>query len=88
MRRQLFLIKSACLSLIILFGSVGWSDIQASSACQTDNKALRAMGNVNIDFVQSDGSTFSVNAKLASDNFTRAAGFQNVCESRIQTRLS
>ena len=55
--------------------------------CENDNEALRAMQSVNVTFTRSDGSSFSLEAKYANNDRTRAAGFQSVCAERIKSTL-
>lgn len=55
-----------------------------NKSCQTTNAALEAMPAVQVTLTRADGSTYQVTAKLANNNFTRAAGFQNVCASTMR----
>jgi uncharacterized membrane protein (UPF0127 family) len=52
--------------------------------CQVDNPALQAMPKIEVILTRADGSSFSMTAKLADNDSTRAAGFQRVCESTIE----
>jgi uncharacterized membrane protein (UPF0127 family) len=56
----------------------------AQSDCQIDNPALQAMPKIEVTLTRDDGSSYSMPAKLADNNTTRAAGFQRVCESTIE----
>jgi uncharacterized membrane protein (UPF0127 family) len=52
--------------------------------CEKDNDSLQAMPAVSVTFTREDGSTYELQAKLADNNATRAAGFQRVCEQTIE----
>ncbi len=54
------------------------------SVCEITNPALKAMPPVQVTLTRGDGTTYSLQAKLADNNATRAAGFQRVCESTIK----
>ena len=56
----------------------------AQADCQIDNPALRAMSKIEVTLTRDDGSSYTMPAKLADNNATRAAGFQRVCESTIE----
>ena len=53
--------------------------------CETDNAALQAMQPIEVTLTRADGSDYSMPAKLADNDTTRAAGFQHVCGSTIAT---
>jgi len=56
----------------------------AQTDCQSDNSALQAMPRIEVTLTRDDGSSYTMPAKLADNNATRAAGFQRVCESTIE----
>jgi len=58
--------------------------VHAEVECQTDNVALQSMPEIQVTLMRADGSNYSMPAKLANNNTTRAAGFQRVCESTIE----
>ena len=66
--------------LIVLFG---WQSRLFAAECELTNKALESMPLVEVTFHRADQSSFSIKAKLADDLYTRAAGFQRVCEETI-----
>lgn len=57
----------------------------ADPACEKDNDALRAMPASEITITRADGTSITLNGKLADHDTTRAAGFQRVCESTIES---
>ncbi len=70
-----------------LFISLVWLSACASAQmqkCETTNAALKAMPSVEVVLTRKDGSELLLNAKLADNNYTRAAGFQRVCESTMR----
>ena len=71
--------------LLVVFVCFASANANAKRDCETDNKELRAMPEIGITLTRSDGSTHSMRAKMASNNATRAAGFQRVCESTIES---
>lgn len=52
--------------------------------CEITNNALVSMPAVQVIATKANGATHSFTAKLANNDFTRAAGFQRVCESTIR----
>lgn len=53
--------------------------------CQTDNADLQAMPTLTIEITREDGSVYVQTGKLADNDKTRAAGFQRVCGSTIES---
>lgn len=74
-------VKSLFLLCVLLFST---SACAQNSRCETDNDALQAMPKSLLSIERSDGSRFDVKTKTATNNTTRAAGFQRVCESTIK----
>ena len=60
-----------------------WASTALAEECQLDNDALRSMPKVEVSFTRADQAPLTVQAKLADNYETRAAGFQRVCESVI-----
>lgn len=52
-------------------------------SCEVDNPALQAMPRIEVTLIQADGNAYSMPAKMANNNISRAAGFQRVCGSTI-----
>ncbi len=57
---------------------------EASVNCEVNNAALQAMPLIKVTLSRKDGSQHSLQAKLADNNSTRAAGFQRVCPETIK----
>ena len=76
--------KGFLFATIILFSLVGSTRVQGQVACEIDNDALQAMPSIDITLMKADGNYYSISAKLADNDVTRAAGFQRVCESTIE----
>lgn len=53
--------------------------------CQLDNVALQSMPDVEIKFEFPSGELLKIKTKLADNARTRAAGFQRVCASTIES---
>lgn len=65
-------------SALLMFGQVA-----LAKECELDNDALRAMPKVMVSISPESGEPHEVEAKMANNNVTRAAGFQYVCASVI-----
>jgi len=68
---------------IVIASQIGLS-AHAQVECELDNSSLQAMPNIEVTITRLDGTKLSMPAKLANTDVTRAAGFQNVCESTIE----
>jgi len=71
-----FISKIFMLSALLVCGP-------AMAECEMDNAALQAMKDITVIFTRTDKSQFSITAKYADNNTTRAAGFQRVCSERV-----
>ena len=71
------------LSLILL--GLAYAGAVVANDCQTDNQALRSMESGHLTLHHPDGGTETVPVKVARTLETRAAGFQFVCESVIES---
>ncbi len=80
MPRRAFIFLS--LGLLSLLG-LGQTVIARQAQCQIDNADLRAMPIVQVSIGLPDGSQHLLDARLADNNATRAAGFQRVCAATI-----
>ena len=58
-----------------------------ADGCEISNKALEAMPSVKLLIQRKDGTQQTMTALLANNGVTRAAGFQNVCESTVDSTL-
>ena len=67
------------LTLIMLFSM----PLRAEVSCEVTNGALESMPPVQVTLHRQDNTSFSITAKLANNNRTRAAGFQRVCAQTI-----
>lgn len=71
-----------CFFLGLLFVS----STACAQNCQTDNSALQAMPDSLLRFTQINGEVLDFVVRTASNNTTRSAGFQRVCESAIEAK--
>jgi uncharacterized membrane protein (UPF0127 family) len=76
--------KDFALITSVLCFLLATTQVQAKVKCELDNNALRAMPPIRVTLTQADGRQYSMAAKLADNDVTRAAGFQRVCESTIE----
>lgn len=74
-------------SKLIFIFAFTLSSVAIAEQCENDNAGLRAMALVKVTFSRIDGSSFSVDAKYANNDRTRAAGFQRVCAERVDSTL-
>ena len=59
------------------------STLKAKVSCEVTNSALESMPPVVVTLHRQDNTSFSITAKLANNNRTRAAGFQRICAQTI-----
>lgn len=74
--------KSAIILLVGLLLSV--CACAQTPNCEIDNPQLQAMRLVEVELIRTDNSSKVVQARMADNNATRAAGFQRICESTIE----
>ncbi len=72
-------------SLFFLLALLTVSYGHAQVDCETDNVRLQSMPLIDVTLIREDGSRYTMPAKLADNNPNRAAGFQGVCESTIES---
>lgn len=80
-RPKLNIFKGSLIGGLLLLSACATADTQT---CQTTNAALEAMPPIQVKITRSDGTEYQMTAKLANNNYTRAAGFQNVCGSTMK----
>ena len=76
--------NSASFVTVVLFCLFANTHAHGQVTCEIDNDALQAMPPIDVTLVHADGTPYSISAKLANNNASRAAGFQRVCESTIE----
>lgn len=72
---------------VLLMGLVSSAHASYSDKCEKSNSTLESMKTVEISFLLSDGSHKKAKALLADSVKTRAAGFQNICQSTVDKTL-
>jgi len=71
-------------ALVILLAVLLSDRAYADIPCELDNAALQSMKSIEVTLTRKDGSFYSMPARLADTNSTRAAGFQRICEATIE----
>jgi len=78
---------SKCLLFLLCVGGLSVSGLAAAKVnCEMDNAALQEMTPSTVRFVRVDGSVFEIDVRTASNNKTRAQGFQRVCREAIAAK--
>ena len=75
------------LSVVLPLSLVGCATAGYADNCETSNEALESMSPISLSIKRRDGSKKIINALLADNGVTRAAGFQKLCGSTIDSTL-
>ena len=82
--------KTICqllISVVLPLSFVSCATAGYADNCETSNESLESMSPISLSIKRRNGSKETIDALLADNGATRAAGFQNVCGSTIDSTL-